>query len=96
MKRIPPQSLQLILADHRRWSILRVLAREGPMPAGALAPRIGADTPWTSRNLGILKQAGLVSAKYRRVYQIIPELQPAPGAEFLDLGDFLLRLDGGK
>lgn len=96
MKRLSPESLQLILADHRRWSILRVLAREGPMPAGALASRIGTDTAWTSRNLGILRQAGLVSAKYKRFYQIIPERQPSPGAEYLDLGDFLLRLEERK
>jgi len=93
LKRITSQALQLVLADRRRWAILRVLAREGAMPAGALAAKIGMDTPWTSRNLGLIRDAGLVTAKYRRVFQITPELQPPPGAEFMDLGDFLLRLD---
>jgi predicted transcriptional regulator len=93
MKRFNASDLHVLLSDHRRWAILRVLAREGPMPAGALAPRIAMDMPWTSRNLCMLREAGLVTNKYPRVFQIHPDIQPAPDAEFIDLGDWLLRLD---
>ena len=46
----------------------------------------------TSKNLAILREAGLVVAPYGTIYQLAPAIAPAPGATHLDLRHCLLTL----
>jgi hypothetical protein len=68
------------------------LAKGEAMPVKELARRIGKTPAMTSKHRASLRGAGLVVAKYGRIYQLIPAIMPAPGATHLDFGDCLLKL----
>ena len=61
-----------VIADPSRRRLLDLLLR-GPAPVGALVAATGMSQPNTSRHLGVLRHAGLVTARkegQQRVYEI--------------------------
>jgi DNA-binding transcriptional ArsR family regulator len=64
-----------VLAEPTRRRILDLL-REGPMPVGELTGRLGLTQPGTSKQLRVLREAGLVRVRadaQRRWYELCPE-----------------------
>lgn len=88
------EDLSRVLAEPARWRLLRELAKGEPMPVKELARRIRKSPAMASKHLATLRDAGLVVAKYGRIYQLVPAITPTPGATHLDLGLCLLKLDG--
>ena len=91
--KIPLANLCRMLAEPARWRLLRELAKGEAMPVKELARRIGKSPDMTSKHLAILREAGMVEAKYGRIYQLVPAIMPAPGATHLDFGHCLLKLE---
>lgn len=63
------------LADPTRRAILELL-RGGPLPVKDIASGLPVTRPAVSQHLGVLRQAGLVSAQQRgtsRLYRLEPE-----------------------
>ena len=61
-----------VIADPSRRRLLDLLLR-GPAPVGDLVAATGMSQPNTSRHLGVLRHAGLVTARkagQQRVYEI--------------------------
>ena len=61
-----------VIADPSRRRLLDLLLR-GPAPVGELVASTGMSQPNTSRHLGVLRHAGLVTARkagQQRVYEI--------------------------
>jgi DNA-binding transcriptional ArsR family regulator len=64
-----------VLAEPSRQSILDLL-RDGELPVGELAARLGMSQPAVSKHLRVLKDAGMVTVRaeaQRRLYRIRPE-----------------------
>jgi DNA-binding transcriptional ArsR family regulator len=64
-----------VIAEPRRQAILDLL-RDGELPVGELAGRLGLSQPLVSKHLRVLKDAGLVQVRgdaQRRLYRIRPE-----------------------
>ena len=62
--------------EQRRQILLTLLFRGGELSAGAIADRFACSWPTTTRHLGILEKAGLVSVEKRgreRVYRLEKE-----------------------
>lgn len=62
------------LADRHRRAVLDLL-RAGPRSAGDLGRHLGIAQPSASKHLGVLRSAGLVTARVeaqRRIYQLAP------------------------
>jgi DNA-binding transcriptional ArsR family regulator len=61
-----------VIADPSRRRLLDLLLR-GPAPVGDLVASTGMSQPNTSRHLGVLRHAGLVTARkagQQRIYEI--------------------------
>ena len=64
-----------VLAEPNRQAILDLL-RDGELPVGDLAARLGLSQPAASKHLRVLRDAGLVTVRadaQRRLYRIRPE-----------------------
>ena len=90
---MPLAKLARVLSDPTRWRILRELAKGEALPVQVLAGRAGSTPNLTSKHMSVLRKAGMVVVGYGRLYQLVPEMRPAPGAMHLDLGHCHLRLD---
>jgi DNA-binding transcriptional ArsR family regulator len=82
-------------AEPARRQLLDLLLR-APLPVGELVAATGMSQPNTSRHLGILRKAGLVTSRVagnRRLYEVRPE-------GFAELADWLtpyvLLMQGGQ
>ena len=61
-----------VVADPSRRRLLDLL-RDGPVPVGDLVAATGMSQPNTSRHLGVLRRAGLVTSRTagrQRVYEL--------------------------
>ena len=82
----------LVLKDPVRWRILRELAKGEPLPVIELARRVRRTQDCVSKNMLMLKEAGLAVQGYGRLYRLSPACQPAPGSMDVDLGVCVLKL----
>ena len=78
-----------------RWRILRELAKGEPLPVNELSRRVRCPAASVSKHMAILKLAGVVKVGYGRLYKLSPGVQAQPGAQRLDLGHCILKLDSG-
>ena len=63
------------LAEPNRRRIVELL-RQGPLPVGDIADRLGLRQPQTSKHLRVLSENGIVDVEVdanRRIYQLRPE-----------------------
>lgn len=81
------------LQQPARVAILRELAKGDALPVIELARRVGRSQDAITANMAMLKELGLVVKTYGRLYLLAPPWRPAPGAELLDLGSLLIRLE---
>jgi len=61
--REPPDEVFAALADPTRRSVLRMVAEQGPLTATALADRLPVTRQAIAKHLGLLREAGLVTAE---------------------------------
>jgi DNA-binding transcriptional ArsR family regulator len=61
--REPPDELFAALADGTRRRVLRAVAEHGPVTATALADRLPVSRQAVAKHLGLLREAGLVTAE---------------------------------
>lgn len=87
----PPQKYAKALGNSTRWIVLRALADE-VLPVGELARRTGLSENAMSKQMAVLREAGIVERRWGVVYGLAEKYHPEPGAEFLDLGHCLIRL----
>ena len=59
----PPDELFAALADGTRRTILRAVAEDGPVTATTLADRLPVSRQAVAKHLGVLREAGLVTAE---------------------------------
>jgi DNA-binding transcriptional ArsR family regulator len=63
--KLAPDVVFKSLADPTRRALFERLSREGAQTVVTLTARAGVSQPAVSKHLGILKRAGLVSARHR-------------------------------
>lgn len=93
----PRPSLNLLLkaiGDPMRWSILRTLTSGEPQMVIEIAEKVGVGASVVSKNLAIMRQAGVVVTNRAGLYTIPRAYLPTPGQPVIDFGHCLLRLDG--
>ncbi|HEX6419857.1 MAG TPA: metalloregulator ArsR/SmtB family transcription factor [Acidimicrobiales bacterium] len=61
--REPPDEVFAALADPTRRRVLRIVAEDGPLTATALAERLPVTRQAVAKHLGLLRDAGLVTAE---------------------------------
>jgi DNA-binding transcriptional ArsR family regulator len=90
---IPLDKLAEVLSSTVRWRILRELANGDPLMVVELAERIRQSPDLTSKHIGILRTAGIVTQGRNRLYQIAPHLLADKTERLIDFGYCLLRMN---
>src|SRR4051812_23791763 len=85
----------MAVGDPTRWRILAILAEGQPMMVMDVAKRIGRKSPAVSKQLALLRKAGLVEIAYGRLHRIPPRYLVDPAQGLVDYGRALLRLKAG-
>ncbi|GAA5481371.1 ArsR/SmtB family transcription factor [Haloferula sargassicola] len=81
----------LAVSNQRRWQIFIELAKGEPLPVSELARRLGIGQSAMSKQIGVLRDCGVVVSRYGN-YALRPGLLSADG-KTLDFGWVVLRLD---
>ena len=84
--------LGTVLGDRTRLIMLRELGRHGTLPIIHFVNKAQVAPSSASQHMKVLREAGVVVKAPGKLNRLHPSLQPAPGAEFLDLGHVLVRL----
>ena len=90
---VPLDKLCRAIANPVRWKIIRELCRGEPLPVQEVARRLDANPEIISKHLGVLRAQGLAEYCYGSLNRIPAALRPQPGANVLDLGHCVIRLD---
>ena len=91
---IPRKKLMAALGSESRWTIIQALAMGEPIGASELGTIIGCTCTAASKHCAILIDAGIITQGRGRLYRIVPQFLPKPGApRVLDFGHCLIRLD---
>jgi DNA-binding IclR family transcriptional regulator len=72
---------------------LRELASGEQLMVSELAERVGQSTDATSKNMAVLRNAGIVLQGRNRLYQIAPQFLTNKSERILDFGYCVLRLN---
>jgi DNA-binding transcriptional ArsR family regulator len=78
-----------------RWDILRELADGSSLMVSELASRTGWSAPVVSKQLAILRKAGIVIAPRTRHVEIAPQFLADKSERLLDFGWCTLRMNVG-
>jgi DNA-binding transcriptional ArsR family regulator len=89
---IPLEKLAEVLSSTVRWRILRELANGDQLMVVELAERIRQSPDLTSKHMGILRTAGVVTQGRNRLYQIAPQFLADKTERLIDFGYCLLRM----
>jgi DNA-binding transcriptional ArsR family regulator len=92
---IPLDEILGAISNPARWNLLRELASGEPLMVSELAERVGQSLDTASKNMAILRKAGIVIQGRNRLYQIAPQFLSDKTERILDLGYCLLRLNVG-
>ena len=84
--------LASVLSAPQRWVMLRELAQYDHLPVSYLAGRAGLKRPAASAHVKFLRETCIIQRAMGSLYRLHPSLRPAPGAEWLDLGNARIRL----
>jgi DNA-binding transcriptional ArsR family regulator len=90
---IPLEKLIDVLSSPVRWRILRELANGDQLMIVELAERIRQSPDLTSKHMGILRAAGVVTQGRNRLYQIAPQFLADKTERLIDFGYCLLRMN---
>lgn len=86
-------ALMLALSLRTRWAILDVLSNGEGYGVADLEPILKTARSNISKQIMILKEAGIVTMGRGRLYYIASQFNPNPGSRVLDFGHCILRLD---
>ena len=90
---IPLDKLLHIISSPARWRILREFASGDQLMVTEIAERTRLSKDVTSKHLGILRKAGIVTQGRNRLYQIAPQFLSDKTERLLDFGYCLLRMN---
>jgi DNA-binding transcriptional ArsR family regulator len=89
---LPFETVLTIISNSTRWRILRELAG-GSLMNSELATRCDCAPDAMSKQLAVLRKAGLVINPRGRLFELAPQFLAAKDQRLLDLGYCTLRLD---
>jgi DNA-binding transcriptional ArsR family regulator len=92
---IPLAKILNVISVPTRWYLLRELASGEPLMVSELAERLGQSPDATSKNMAVLRNAGIVTQGRGRLYQIAPQFLIDKTDRILDFGYCLLRMNVG-
>jgi DNA-binding transcriptional ArsR family regulator len=78
-----------------RWYLLRELASGEQFMVSELAERLGQSPDATSKNMAVLRNAGIVTQGRGRLYSLAPQFIADKAARIVDFGYCLLRMTVG-
>lgn len=90
---IPLNTLLSIISSPARWRILREFASGDQLMVTEIAERTRQSKDVTSKHIGILRTAGIVTQGRNRLYQIAPQFLADKTERILDFGYCLLRMN---
>lgn len=91
---LPERDAMMVALSHpTRWAILDVLANGEGYGVPDLEPLVKTSRSNVSKQLMILKQAGLIVMGRGYLYHVPRAFNPNPGSRTLDFGHALLRFD---
>jgi DNA-binding transcriptional ArsR family regulator len=90
---IPLDVLLDAISSIVRWNILRELADGSSLMVSELATRTGIDPSVISRNLAVLRKAGIVINPRIRLFEIAPQYLSDKTDKLLDFGWCALRMN---
>jgi DNA-binding transcriptional ArsR family regulator len=93
--RIPLDQILNVISVPARWYLLRELASGEQLMVSELAERVGQSPDATSKNMAVLRNAGIVIQGRGRLYQIAPQFLTDKTERILDFGYCLLRMNVG-
>ena len=93
---IPLDEILGAISKPARWNLLRELASGEPLMVSELAERVGQSLDTASKNMAILRKAGIVIQGRGRLYQIAPQFLSDKTERILDFGYCLLRMNVGS
>lgn len=79
-----------------RWEILRELADGGSLMVSEIAQRTGWSAAVVSKQLAILRKAGIVINPRGRLFEIAPQFVADKSQRLLDFGWCTLRMNVGN
>lgn len=82
-----------IVSNIVRWHLLRELASGDDFMVIELAERVGIKLDAASKHLAMFRDAGIVTQRRNRLYQIAPQFVADKSSRTLDFGHCLLRLE---
>jgi DNA-binding transcriptional ArsR family regulator len=90
---IPLNTVLNIISSPARWRILREFASGDQLMVSEIAERTRQSKDVTSKHIGILRTAGIVTQGRNRLYQIAPQFLADKTDGLLDFGYCLLRMN---
>jgi DNA-binding transcriptional ArsR family regulator len=92
---IPLEQILSIISVPARWYLLRELATGESFMVSELAERTGQSPDATSKNMSVLRNAGIVIQGRGRLYTLAPQFVVDKENRILDFGYCVLRLNVG-
>lgn len=92
---LPLETVLKCISGTTRWDILRELADGSSLMVSELAKRTDWGADVISKQLAILRKAGIVINPRSRLYEIAPQFLADKTERLLDLGFCLLRMSVG-
>jgi DNA-binding transcriptional ArsR family regulator len=92
---IPVGQFLNIISVPARWYLLRELASGEQFMVSELAERVGQSPDTASKNLAVLRNAGIVTQGRNRLYTLAPQFIADKTERILDFGYCLLRMNVG-
>ena len=93
---IPQAETLGAISNPARWNLLRELASGESLMVTELAERVGQSLDTASKNMAILRKAGIAIQGRNRLYQIAPQFVADKTERVLDFGYCLLRMNVGS
>jgi DNA-binding transcriptional ArsR family regulator len=90
---IPLDQILTVIGNPVRWRLLRELGNGDQLMVIELAERIGVSNDAASKQMAVLRTAGVVIQGRNRLYQIAPQYLADKTERLLDFGWCLLRMN---
>lgn len=92
---LPLEAVLTCISSTTRWEILRELADGGSLMVSEISRRSGWSAPVVSKQLAILRKAGIVINPRGRLFEIAPQFIADKSQRLLDFGWCTLRMNIG-
>jgi DNA-binding transcriptional ArsR family regulator len=92
---LPLEAVLTCISSTTRWDILRELADGGSLMVSEISRRTGWGPPVVSKQLAILRNAGIVINPRGRLFETAPQFVADKSERLLDFGWCTLRMNAG-